>query len=198
MPFNIRPFDRAIEELSRLPGVGPKTAQRLALFLLRESQENNERLAQAIRELKEKTRLCVRCFNLSEGEICSVCSDKRRDSGTICVVEEPVDALAIERTGEYRGVYHVLHGTFSPLEGSYPENIKIKELQERIGAEKIEEVILATSANVEGEATALYISNLLFGRVRVTRIARGLPVGGEIDYADQGTILKALEGRREF
>jgi len=198
MPFNIRPFDRAIEELSRLPGIGPKTAQRLALFLLRESQENNERLAQAIRELKEKTQICKKCFNLSEGEICSVCADPRRDSKTICVVEEPVDALAIERTREYRGVYHVLHGTFSPLEGSYPENIKIKELQERIGADDVEEVILATSANVDGDATALYIANLLFGRVRVTRIARGLPVGGEIDYADQGTILKALEGRREL
>jgi len=198
MPFNIRPFDRAIEELSRLPGIGPKTAQRLALFLLRESQENNERLAQAIRELKEKTQICKKCFNLSEGEICSVCADPRRDSKTICVVEEPVDALAIERTREYRGVYHVLHGTFSPLEGSYPENIKIKELQERIGTDDVEEVILATSANVDGDATALYIANLLFGRVRVTRIARGLPVGGEIDYADQGTILKALEGRREI
>lgn len=198
MPFNIRPFDRVIDELSRLPGIGPKTAQRLALFLLQESQENNERLAQAIKELKEKTKLCRRCFNLSEGDLCTVCSDPRRDSKTICVVEEPVDALAIERTQAYRGVYHVLHGTFSPLEGSYPENIRVKELLERVSSENIEEVILATSANVDGDATALYIANLLAGRVRVTRIARGLPVGGEFDYADQGTILKAIEGRREI
>jgi len=198
MPYNIRPFDRAIEELGRLPGIGPKTAQRLALFLLREPQENNVRLADAIRELKEKTQICKTCFNLSEGEICSVCADPRRDERTICVVEEPVDALAIERTGEYRGVYHVLHGSFSPLEGSYPENIKIKELMERIEKGGITEIILATGANVDGDATALYIANILFGRVKVTRIARGLPVGGEIDYADQSTLLKAIEGRREM
>jgi len=198
MTFNIRPFDRVIRELCRLPGVGPKTAQRLALFLLRENQENNERLADAIRELKINIRFCKRCFNLSEDEICAVCNNPQRDQSMICVVEEPVDALAIERIGEFRGVYHVLHGVISPLDGSYPENIKIKELMERISDDGIKEVILATGANVDGDATALYIANLLRGRVKVTRIARGLPVGSQLDYADQGTLLKALEGRREF
>ncbi|MCD6217480.1 recombination protein RecR [bacterium] len=198
MTFNIRPFDRVIRELCRLPGVGPKTAQRLALFLLRENQENNERLADAIRELKINIRFCKRCFNLSEDEICAVCNNPQRDQSMICVVEEPVDALAIERIGEFRGVYHVLHGVISPLDGSYPENIKIKELMERISDDGVEEVILATGANVDGDATALYIANLLRGRVKVTRIARGLPVGSQLDYADQGTLLKALEGRREF
>ena len=198
MTFNIRPFDRAIRELCRLPGVGPKTAQRLALFLLRESQDNNQRLADAIRELKINIRFCKRCFNLSEDEICGVCDNPQRDKSMICVVEEPVDALAIERIGEFRGVYHVLHGVISPLAGSYPENIKIKELMERISGDDVEEVILATGANVDGDATALYIANLLRGRVKVTRIARGLPVGSQLDYADQGTLLKALEGRREF
>ncbi len=198
MTFNVRPFDRVIRELCRLPGVGPKTAQRLALFLLRESQENNERLADAIRELKINIRFCKQCFNLSEDEICAVCDNPQRDKSMICVVEEPVDALAIERIGEFRGVYHVLHGVISPLDGSYPENIKIKELMERISDDGVEEVILATGANVDGDATALYIANLLRGRVKVTRIARGLPVGSQLDYADQGTLLKALEGRREF
>ena len=198
MSYNVQPFDRVIRELSRLPGVGPKTAQRLALFLLRDTQDNNERLAEAIHELKLKIRLCKKCFNLSEGEICGVCSNSRRDSKTMCVVEEPVDALAIERMGEYKGIYHVLHGVISPLDGSYPENIKIKELVERINAGDVEEVILATGANVDGEATALYIANLIRSKVKVTRIARGLPVGGELDYADQGTLIKAFEGRREF
>lgn len=198
MTFNIRPFDRVIRELCRLPGVGPKTAQRLALFLLRQSQDNNERLADSIRELKINIRFCKRCFNLSEDEICAVCGNTKRDHSIICVVEEPVDALAIERIGEFRGVYHVLHGVISPLDGSYPEDIKIKELMERISDDGVEEVILATGANVDGDATALYIANLLRGRVKVTRIARGLPVGSQLDYADQGTLLKALEGRREF
>jgi recombination protein RecR len=198
MSYNVQPFDRVIRELSRLPGVGPKTAQRLALFLLRDTQDNNERLAEAIHELKLKIRLCKKCFNLSEGEICGVCSNPRRDSKTMCVVEEPVDALAIERMGEYRGIYHVLHGVISPLDGSYPENIKIRELVERINTGDVEEVILATGANVDGEATALYIANLIRSKVKVTRIARGLPVGGELDYADQGTLIKAFEGRREF
>lgn len=198
MTFNIRPFDRVIQELSRLPGVGPKTAQRLALFLLKEAQENNENLAEAIKELKLSIRLCQKCFNLSEKEICQICSNNRRDHKLVCVVEDPVDAFAIERTGEYRGVYHVLHGVISPLDGSYPEHIKIKDLQERIDADDIQEIILATSTNVSGEATALYIANLLRGRTKITRIARGLPVGGELDYADQGTLLKAIEGRRDF
>lgn len=198
MSYNVQPFDRVIRELSRLPGVGPKTAQRLALFLLRDTQDNNERLAESIHELKLKIRLCKQCFNLSEGEICGVCSNPRRDSKTMCVVEEPVDALAIERMGEYRGIYHVLHGVISPLDGSYPENIKIKELVERLNKSDVEEVILATGANVDGEATALYIASLIRNKVKVTRIARGLPVGGELDYADQGTLIKAFEGRREF
>jgi recombination protein RecR len=198
MSYNVQPFDRVIRELSRLPGVGPKTAQRLALFLLRDTQDNNERLAESIHELKLKIRLCKKCFNLSEGEICGVCSNPRRDSKTMCVVEEPVDALAIERMGEYRGIYHVLHGVISPLDGSYPENIKIKELVERLNTGDVEEVILATGANVDGEATALYIASLIRSKVKVTRIARGLPVGGELDYADQGTLIKAFEGRREF
>jgi recombination protein RecR len=198
MPFNIRPFDRLIQELCRLPGIGPKTAQRLSLFLLRESQENNVRLSDAIRELKLNTMLCKKCFNLSESNICDICGNTQRNHQLICVVEEPVDAMAIERTGEYKGAYHVLHGVISPLDGSYPENIKIRELEERVEKDRVDEVILATGANVDGEATALYIANLLRNRVRVTRIARGLPVGGELDYADQGTLLKALEGRRDF
>ncbi|MBU1023036.1 recombination mediator RecR [bacterium] len=198
MTFNVRPFDRVINELSRLPGVGPKTAQRLALFLLRESQDNNDRLAHAISELKKNIRFCIKCHNLSEGEICAICAHPNRDSSMICVVEEPIDALAIERIGEFKGVYHVLHGVISPLDGSYPENIKIKELLERVEKNHVSEIILATGANVDGDATALYIGNLLKGKMKVTRIARGLPVGSELDYADQGTLLKALEGRREF
>ena len=198
MTFKVRPFDRVINELSRLPGVGPKTAQRLALFLLRESQDNNDRLAQAICELKKNIRFCKMCHNLSEGEICLICEHPNRDPTMICVVEEPIDALAIERIGEFKGVYHVLHGVISPLDGSYPENIKIKELLERVEKTSISEIILATGANVDGDATALYIGNLLKGKMKVTRIARGLPVGSELDYADQGTLLKALEGRREI
>jgi recombination protein RecR len=165
---------------------------------LRESQENNVRLSDAIRELKLNTMLCKKCFNLSESNICDICGNTQRNHQLICVVEEPVDAMAIERTGEYKGAYHVLHGVISPLDGSYPENIKIRELEERVEKDRVDEVILATGANVDGEATALYIANLLRNRVRVTRIARGLPVGGELDYADQGTLLKALEGRRDF
>lgn len=188
-----------IEELVRLPGVGPKTAQRLAFHLLKVPREQAAALAEAVLALKDRTRLCARCFNITEEELCGVCRDPRRDATLLCVVEEVNDLLAIEKSREYRGLYHVLGGSLSPLEGRGPDQIRGKELLARLQDGRVREVILATNPNVEGEATALYLLRLLKPfPVRVTRIARGLPMGGDLEYADEVTLARALEGRREI
>ena len=191
------PVQALIDELGRLPGIGPKSAQRIAFHLLKVPVEDATRLATAIREAKEKVRFCERCFNVSEGALCGFCSDDRRDSSIICVVEESRDIVAIERTGEYRGRYHVLLGAMSPLEGIGPEQLKIRELLSRLGPEGVEEVIVCTNPNTEGEVTAMYLARMLkpLG-LKVTRIASGLPVGGDLEYADELTLGRALEGRR--
>jgi recombination protein RecR len=187
-----------VDELGRLPGIGPKSAQRIAFYLLKAAPEDAKRLAQAVIEAKERVSWCRRCFNFAEGELCVYCRDERRDSTVLCVVEEPRDIVAVERTQEYRGRYHVLLGAISPIEGVGPEQLKIKELLARVNDEGVQEVILATNPNIEGEATAMYLARLLkpLG-LRVTRIASGLPVGGDLEYADEVTLGRALEGRRE-
>lgn len=188
-----------IEELVRLPGVGPKTAQRLAFHLLKTPRETAVALAEAIVALKDRTQLCARCFNIAEADLCGVCQDPRRDTQILCVVEEVNDLLAIEKTKEFRGLYHVLGGSLSPLDGRGPDQIRAKELTTRLAAGEVREVILATNPNVEGEATALYLLRLLKPfAVKVTRIARGLPMGGDLEYADEVTLARALEGRREI
>lgn len=186
-----------IDELGRLPGVGPKSAQRIAFHLLKIPVEDANRLAYAIREAKDKVRFCSRCFNVADSELCPICSDDRRDSTLLCVVEESRDIVSIEKTGEFRGRYHVLLGVMSPLEGIGPEQLKIRELLARIEPEGIEEVIVCTNPNTEGEVTAMYLARILkpLG-LRVTRIASGLPVGGDLEYADELTLGRALEGRR--
>ncbi len=190
------PIERLIEAFSRLPGIGPKTAARLTYFLLRAPEELALELADALRDLKEQVHYCRRCFNVSEGELCAICADEHRDTRIICVVEEPLDVVALERSGAYRGLYHVLHGVINPLENVGPDDLRIRELVERVRNEDVAEVILATNPNMEGEATAMYIARLLrpLG-VRVTRLAHGLPVGGDLEYADQHTLARALEGR---
>ncbi len=187
-----------VDELGRLPGIGPKSAQRIAFYLLKAAPEDAKRLARAVVEAKERVSWCRRCFNFAEGELCVYCRDDRRDSTLLCVVEEPRDIVAVERTQEYRGRYHVLLGAISPIEGIGPEQLKIKELLARVNDEGVKEVILATNPNIEGEATAMYLARLLkpLG-LRVTRIASGLPVGGDLEYADEVTLGRALEGRRE-
>jgi recombination protein RecR len=187
-----------VDELGRLPGIGPKSAQRIAFYLLKAAPEDANRLAKAVLEAKERVSWCQRCFNFAEGDLCVYCRDERRDPGVLCVVEEPRDIVAVERTQEYRGRYHVLLGAISPIEGIGPEQLKIKELLTRVGDEGVNEVILATNPNIEGEATAMYLARLLkpLG-LRVTRIASGLPVGGDLEYADEVTLGRALEGRRE-
>jgi len=194
-----KPIDHLIEALTKLPGIGRKTASRLAFHLLRGSSSEAQELARAILEVKEKIHLCSICFNLTDDEPCQVCRDERRNKEILCVVEGPNDLSAFENTGEYQGRYHVLHGTIAPLEGVGPEDIRIKELLERLRGGGVTEVILATNPTVEGGATALYLTDLIkpLG-VKVTRIAYGIPVGGEIEYADGMTLLKALEGRREI
>jgi recombination protein RecR len=193
------PFARLIEALQRLPGIGPKTAQRLTFFLLKRPVEEVRELSQALIAVKERIVYCRICFNVTDEDPCHICSDPARDAKVLCIVEEPNDLLAMERTGEFRGRYHVLLGALSPLDGIGPEDLKIRELLARLEASDTAEVILATNPNVEGEATAIYLSKLLrpFG-LRITRIARGLPVGGDLEYADQVTLSKALEGRREI
>lgn len=190
---------RLIEALGRLPGIGPKTAQRLALHLLQGPREPAETLALAIKEAKERTRFCTVCYNLCEAEICHLCRDETRDGSALCVVERPGDVIAMERTREFHGRYHVLHGAISPMDGVGPEQLRIRELLHRIGTGGVAEVILATNPTVEGEATALYLARLVkpLG-VRVTRLARGIPEGGDLDYVDELTLTRALEGRREF
>ena len=193
------PFARLIEALQRLPGIGPKSAQRLTFFLLKRPLDEVRELSEAILAVKEKITYCTNCFNVTDEDPCRICADPARDERMLCVVEEPNDLLAMERTGEFRGRYHVLLGALSPLDGIGPEDIKIRELLARLETGGTTEVILATNPNVEGEATAIFLAKLLrpLG-VRVTRIARGLPVGGDLEYADQVTLSKALEGRREF
>lgn len=197
--FYAPPVAKLIEEFEKLPGIGHKTAQRLAFHVLNLPQEKTESLANAIREAKLKTRYCSICSNLTEADPCAICSGVNRDRGMLCVVEDPRDVVAMERIREFKGLYHVLHGVISPMEGIGPEDIKIKELLQRIRDGEIREVILATNPDVEGEATAMYISRLLkpIG-IRTTRIAHGIPVGGDLEYADEVTLAKALEGRREL
>jgi recombination protein RecR len=192
------PVQSLVDELGRLPGIGPKSAQRIAFYLLKSAPEDAKRLARAIVEAKERVSWCRRCFNFAEGDLCVYCRDERRDPTIVCVVEEPRDIVAVERTQEYRGGYHVLLGAISPIEGIGPDQLKVKELLTRVGEEGVQEVILATNPNIEGEATAMYLARLLkpLG-LRVTRIASGLPVGGDLEYADEVTLGRALEGRRE-
>jgi recombination protein RecR len=193
------PVQDLIDELGRLPGVGPKSAQRIAFYLLKVSKEDALRLARSIAEVKDKVRFCTQCFNVAEGDRCGICADPRRDTTVVCVVEEPRDLVAVEKTGEFKGTYHVLQGAISPIEGIGPEQLRIRELLERIGKEGIEEVILCTNPNLEGEATALYLGRLLKPvGLKVTRIASGLPVGGDLEYADELTLGRALEGRRDL
>lgn len=192
-------FLNLLEELQRLPGIGKKSAQRIALYLLKRPKNEALHLSKAIEAVKERVRSCSRCFNITEDKICFICRDERRDSTLLCVVEEAGDVIAFERTGEFKGRYHILGGALSPLDGRGPEDLKIQELLERLKGEKVQEVILATNPNVEGEATAIYLSKIMNSlNVRVTRIARGLPVGSDLDYADEVTLVRALEGRREF
>jgi recombination protein RecR len=193
------PFARLIEALQRLPGIGPKSAQRLTFFLLKRPLDEVRELSEAIIAVKEKIGHCGSCFNVTDEDPCHICADPARDGRVLCVVEEPNDLLAMERTGEFRGRYHVLLGALSPLDGIGPEDLKVRELLARLESGETAEVILATNPNVEGEATAIFLARLLrpLG-LRVTRIARGLPVGGDLEYADQVTLSKALEGRREI
>ena len=186
-----------IDCLGRLPGIGPKSAQRIAFHLLKVDGEEANRLARAIVEVKDKVGFCTRCFNIAEGELCTVCADPRRDTHVLCVVEEPRDVVAIERTREFRGRYHVLQGAIDHLQGIGPEQLRIRELVQRVGEEGITEVILCTNPNLEGEATALYLTRTLdVPGLTVSRIASGLPVGGDLEYADELTLGRALEGRR--
>jgi len=193
------PIARLIQELSKLPGIGPKTAQRLAFHLVFLSLPEVQRLAQAIVEAKEKIIHCSTCYNLADADPCPICRSEKRDRSTICVVEEPRDVVAMEKTREYKGLYHVLQGAISPMDGIGPDDIRVKELVQRLSSPDIREVILATNPNIEGEATAMYLARLVkpLG-LKVTRIARGLPVGGDLEFVDEVTLSKALEGRREI
>ena len=190
--------DNLVAQLSRLPGVGTRTAQRLAFHILRVSDEEALALATAIREVKERIRTCNECGNLTEEELCAICTDTRRDRAVICVVEQPADLVSVERTASYRGVYHVLGGALSPLDGVDPGDLRIDDLLRRVERNGVEEVVLATNPNMTGEATASYLADLLRGKTRVTRLASGLPVGGDLEYADEVTLGRALAGRREM
>ena len=190
--------DNLVAQLTRLPGVGQRTAQRLAFHILRSSTEEALALAESIEEVKERVRFCRECGNLTEEETCAICLDARRDRTTICVVEQPVDVVSLERTAEYRGLYHVLGGALSPLDGVEPEHLRIDELMHRVQGDGVVEVVLATNPNATGEATASYLAGRLRDRVRVTRLASGLPVGGDLEYADEVTLGRALAGRREM
>ncbi len=195
----IAPVARLIEEFSKLPGVGTKTAQRLTYHVLRSSTDDARSLAAALIAIKEQVAYCTTCCNITEAGVdpCDICADPRRESSRICVVEEPLDVLAIERTGEFRGRYHVLHGAISPIDGIGPERLRVRELLVRAESDGLDEVILATNPNLEGEATAMYLADLLAPHVpSVTRIARGLPVGGDLEYADDVTLIRSLQGRR--
>lgn len=196
--LTVEPIAHLIEEFNKLPGIGPKTASRLTFYLLRANEEQAVALAQAIVEVKQKTVYCSRCYNISTTDPCTICSNSNRDQGTVCVVEEPLDVLAVERTGEYRGLYHVLHGAISPVEGINPDDLRISELLARVKVEPIEEVIIATNPTTEGRATMHYIARELIPiGVKATALAQGLPSGGDIEYADEVTLGRALENRRE-
>jgi len=196
--YSSKYLELLVEELAKLPSIGQKTAQRLALHILRASKEDSLRLADAIRAVKERVGMCGTCGNFSDEDPCRLCSDPQRDASLVCVVEQPGDVLALERTGRYRGRYHVLGGALSPLDGTHPEDLRIQPLLERLRDDGVTEIILATNPNVAGEATALYLSKLLAPLgVRVTRIARGVPMGSDLEYSDQVTLARALEGRRE-
>lgn len=199
MHYFARPIARLVGQLTKLPGIGPKTAQRLAFFILSGSKSAAKELAEAILEAKEKIKYCSRCCNLTEDDPCPICKDARRDGEVLCVVENPQDIVAMEKTGEFFGFYHVLHGSISPIDGIGPEELKIKELLSRLQDSSFKEVIVATDPNVEGEATALYLARILkpLG-YRITRIAHGLPIGGDLEYADEVTLGKALQGRKEI
>ena len=190
--------DNLIAQLSRLPGIGTRTAQRLSFHILRLSKEDALALADAIREVKERIHFCAECGNLTEEELCLICRDARRDRSVICVVEQPADLISMERTAAFRGVYHVLGGALSPLDGVEPEHLKIDELLARVERNGVQEVVLATNPNMTGEATASFLADRLRDRTRVTRLASGLPVGGDLEYADEVTLGRALAGRREM
>lgn len=192
------PVQDLIDQLGRLPGIGPKSAQRIAFHLLKVPEEEALRLARSVVEAKRRTSMCIKCFNIAEAECCAICTDPRRDGTVLCVVEDPRDIVAVERTREYRGRYHVLQGAINPIEGIGPDQLKVRELLSRLGPEEVTEVILCTNPNLEGEATAMYLARLLrpLG-LRVTRIASGLPVGGDLEYADELTLGRAIEGRRD-
>ena len=193
------PVTRLIEQFSRLPGIGPKTASRLTYYLLRSPDEQSQELAAALQELKTRTQFCQVCFNITEQQPCPICSDAGRERSTLCVVEEPLDVLAVERTGVYKGLYHVLHGAISPIEGIGPEDLRIAPLLERARAGDICELIIATNPTLEGEATAMYLQKQIQSpELRVSRLARGLPVGGDLEYVDEVTLVRALEGRSEM
>ena len=199
MKYFAPPVEKLIEQFERLPGIGYKTAQRLAFFVLDLPKDQAEEFAKAILDAKQTVHTCKVCQNLTDGEICSICSDPMRDKGLICVVTDPKDVVALERTREYKGLYHVLHGVISPLNGIGPDQLRIKELLQRVADEDIREVIMVTNPDTEGEATAMYLSRLLkpFG-VAVTRLAYGVPVGGHLEYADEVTLTRALEGRTQI
>lgn len=194
-----RPVRKLIESFEKLPGIGPKTAQRLTFYLLHVPQKQLDGFAEALSTLKKNTVLCSICFNVSDRDPCSVCSNRNRDKSIICVVEQPLDALALEKTGDYKGVYHVLHGAISPLSNIGPDELHIRELLPRLKNGEVEEVILATNPNMEGEATAMYIAKLIKPlEIKVTRLAHGLPVGADLEYADEVTLSRAIEGRRKY
>ena len=194
-----KPISRLIEELNKLPGIGPKTAQRLAYHLLQAPPERSRDLADAIVAIKESLKLCSACLNITDSDPCGICGDDSRDRTRICVVEEPIDIMPLERTRKYHGLYHVLHGVISPGDGIKPEDLRIRELLDRLSSNPIMEVILATNPNVEGEATSMYLQRLISPLgIRVTRLARGLPFGGDLEYADDVTLSRALEGRQEM
>lgn len=199
MFFYATPVAKLIEELEKLPAVGPKTAQRLAFYILKVSDEEAKDLAEAILEVKRKIKICPVCFNVTDQETCEICRDIERDQSIICVVEEPTDIVAVEKTKEFKGQYHVLQGAISPIDGIGPEDLKVSELLDRLKDQAVKEIILATNPNIEGEATAMYLSRLIkpLG-IKVTRLASGLPVGGDLEYADEVTLGRALEGRREI
>jgi recombination protein RecR len=199
MPSLPEPLERLVQELSRLPGIGPKTAQRLAFHVLRTDRVRADALAQAIEDVKARIGYCERCYNIAEGRLCAICESPRRDAAVLCVVESAFDVLAIERTSEFNGLYFVLHGVISPIDGIGPEQIHVQQLLERVRDEGFGEVIVATDADIEGEATAVYVQRALQPlAVRVTRPAHGLPVGGDLEYADELTLARAMSGRRSF
>ena len=194
-----RPVQTLIDEFSRLPGIGPKSASRLTYFLLRQPAEQSRALAEALAQLKERTRFCSICFNMTEADPCDLCRDDSREAGWLCVVESPLDVIAVERTRAFKGKYHVLHGAISPVEDIGPDDLRIKELMGRLPDGKVREVILATNPSYEGEATAMYLQKQIAPLgIKVTRLARGLPVGGDLEYADETTLARALEGRSEM